>query len=102
MDEGVNRQGETMGFAGARVDVAEGDPLAVEDFDAVVGQGDAMDVARQVLGGVVAVAGVLEVDGPGLAEDPRIEPGEPFCPTHLAPGLCPNPLLWLAGASVLR
>jgi hypothetical protein len=35
-----------------------------------------LDIARQVLGGVVAVAGMLEVDGPGFAEDRRIEPGE--------------------------
>jgi hypothetical protein len=75
-EEGVNRQDEATGLTGARADVAEGDSFAVEGLEAVVGQGDAMDVARQVLGGVVAVAGMLEVDGPGLAEDPRIEPGE--------------------------
>jgi hypothetical protein len=72
-EEGMVGQGQAAGLAAARVDVAEGDPLAVEALDALVGESDAVDVAREVLGGVVAVAGVLEVDGPGLAEEGGVE-----------------------------
>lgn len=72
-DEGVNRQGESSGLMGARIDVAEGDVVVFEGFDAFVGQSDPMDVAGEILGGVLAVAGALRVDVPGLAEDRGID-----------------------------
>lgn len=72
-DEGVDGQGEVPGLVGAGADVAEGDLAVVEGFDAVVGERDAMDVAREVFGSVRAVASVLEVGDPALAEDRWID-----------------------------
>ena len=63
-DEGLNGQGEMSGLVGARVDVAESDTALIGGFDAVVGEGDAMDIAGEVLGGVLAIARVLKVDVP--------------------------------------
>jgi len=44
-DEVVNGKGDAAGLAGTGVGVAEGDPAVLEAFDAVVGQGHAVDVA---------------------------------------------------------
>lgn len=72
-DEGMDGKGETSSLVCARAGIAEGDAAVLEGFDAVVGEGDAMDIAGEVLGGVLAVASVLEVDVPGCAEDRRID-----------------------------
>jgi hypothetical protein len=72
-DEGVDGQGEMSCLVCARAGIAEGDAAVLEGFDAVVGEGDAMDIAGEVLGGVLAVASVLKVDVPGCAEDRRID-----------------------------
>ena len=55
-NEGVHRQRQAPGLPGARVGVAEGDMAMVEAFDAVVGEGDAVDVAGEIEGGVGASA----------------------------------------------
>lgn len=47
-DEGVDWQGETSGLVCARAGIAEGDAAVLEGFDAVVGEGDAMDIAGEV------------------------------------------------------
>jgi hypothetical protein len=67
-DEGLDGESEAPGLVCARADVAEGDTAVIEGFDAVVGEGDAMDIAGEVLGGVLAVASV-----PRFAEDCRLE-----------------------------
>jgi hypothetical protein len=72
-DEGVDGKGQSPGLVSAGGGVAEGDAAMIEGFDAIVGDRDAMGIAGKVLGGVLAVAGVLEVDVPGLAEDRRID-----------------------------
>jgi hypothetical protein len=72
-DEGVDGKGEMSDLVCARAGIAEGDSAVFEGFDAVVGEGDPMDIAGEVLGGVLAVASVLEVDVPGFAEDLRID-----------------------------
>ncbi len=53
-DEGVDGKGETSSLVCARAGIAEGDAAILEGFDAVVGEGDAMDIAGEVLGGVLA------------------------------------------------
>jgi len=63
-NEGVHRQRQAPGLPGARVGVAEGDMAMVEAFDAVVGEGDAVDVAGEIEGGVGAGADRLDVDRP--------------------------------------
>jgi len=72
-DEGVDGKGEMPGLLCARAGIAKGDAAVLKGFDAVVGDGDAMDIAGEVLGGVLAVASVLEMDVPGFAEDRRID-----------------------------
>ena len=72
-DEGVDGKSEMSGLVCARADIAEGDVAVLKGFDAVVGEGDPMDIAGEVLCGVLAVASVLEVDVPGFAEDRRID-----------------------------
>ena len=47
-DEGVDGKGETSGLVCARAGIAEGDAAVLEGFDAVVGEGDAMDIAGEV------------------------------------------------------
>lgn len=54
-------------------DVAEGDPFAIEPLEAVVGDRHAVDVAREVLGGVLTITGVLQVDDPGLSEEVGVD-----------------------------
>lgn len=53
-DEGVDGKGETSGLVCARAGIAEGDAAVLEGLDAVVGDGDTMDIARKVLGGVLS------------------------------------------------
>lgn len=72
-DEAVGGQDEAFGLMGTGIDVAEGDAVVFEGFDAVVGQRDAMDVAGEILGGVLAAARELKVDVPGLVEERRID-----------------------------
>jgi hypothetical protein len=72
-DEAVDGQGEALGLLGAGIDVAESDAVVFEGFDAIVGQSDPMDVAGEILGGVLTVAGELRMDVPTLAEDSRID-----------------------------
>jgi len=62
-----------LGLICAGIDVAEGDAVVFEGFDAVVGQSDAVDVAGEIFGGVLTVSCELSVDVPGLAEDRRID-----------------------------
>jgi hypothetical protein len=62
-DELLDREGHPAGLLCPRVNVAEGDMLAVERFDALVGDGDAVDVSGEVLGGPLARAGMLQLDG---------------------------------------
>jgi len=45
----------------------------IEGFDAVVGEGDTMNIAGEVLDGVLAVAGMFEMDVPRFAEERRID-----------------------------
>ena len=71
-DEGVGGKGEPPGFVSAGGDVAEGNAAVLKGFDAVIGDRDAMSIAGEVLGSVLAAAGVLEVDVPGFAEDRQI------------------------------
>lgn len=78
-DEGVNGKGEMSGLVCARADIAEGDAAVIEGFDAVVGESDTMDISGKVLGSVLAVASVLEVDVPGFAEDRRIDLPQEVC-----------------------
>jgi len=72
-DEAVDGQCEAFGLMCAGIDVAEGDAVVFEGFDAVVGQRDATDVAGEILGGVLAVSRELRLNVPGLAEDRRID-----------------------------
>lgn len=66
-------QGQATRLVGSGVDVAEGDAVVFEPFDALVGEGDAVHVAGEVGGGMIAVAGVLEMDGPGFAPEEGVE-----------------------------
>ncbi|MFY9824555.1 MAG: hypothetical protein WAM82_24475 [Thermoanaerobaculia bacterium] len=59
-DEGLDGKGEVSRLLSAGTDIAESDATVVEGFDAVVGEGDAMSIAGEVLGSVLAVASVLE------------------------------------------
>jgi hypothetical protein len=73
-DEVGRGERHAAGVPTAGVGVAEGDsssPLAA--LDAVVGEGDPKDVAREVEGGVLAAADLLDVNVPGLLEDFRRE-----------------------------
>ena len=72
-DERVHREGETSGLVRARVGVAEGDPALVESVQAVVGERDAVDVAREIERGLLAAADRLEVDRPGFLPHARID-----------------------------
>src|SRR4029077_18352448 len=72
-DKGVNGKSEATGLVSAGTDVAKRDSAVIEGLDAVIGDRDAMDVAREVLGGVLAIASFLKVDIPGFAEDSRID-----------------------------
>ena len=65
-DEALHGQGAGASLVGAGVAVAEDDVVAVIGHDALVGDCDAMDVAREVGGDAGAVAGVLDVDDPGF------------------------------------
>ena len=47
-DEDVHRERQAPGLARAGVGVAEGDAAVLKAFDAVVGEGDAVDVAGDV------------------------------------------------------
>lgn len=71
-DEGLDGESKAPGLMCARVDVAESDTVVIEGFDTVVGESDTMGIAGEVLGGVLAVAGVLKMDVPRFAEDRRI------------------------------
>ena len=53
-DEGVDGKGEVPGLVCARAGIAEGDAAVIQGFDAVIGDGDTMDIAGEVLGGVLA------------------------------------------------
>lgn len=79
-DKGVNGKSEAAGLVSAGTDVAKGDAPMLEGLDAVIGDRDAMDVAREVLGGVLPIASFLEVDVPGFAEDCRIDLAQKTCP----------------------
>lgn len=72
-EEGVHRECDTARFTGAGVRVAEGDVVLLEAFDAVVGERDAVDVAREIEQGVLAGADLLHVDGPPLIPDGGID-----------------------------
>jgi len=53
----------------AGVDVSEGDAVVLEALDAFVGEGDAVDVASQILGDGHAIASVLDLEGPATGEE---------------------------------
>lgn len=72
-DEGKDGESEAPGLVSARADIAEGDATKIEGLDAVVGDCDAMGIAGEILGSVLTVAGVLEVDVPGFAEDGGVD-----------------------------
>jgi hypothetical protein len=69
-DELLGRQRQAPGLAGAAVGVAEGDAAVFEALDTVVGQGDTIDVAREVEGGLFAGADLLDVDPPVALGNP--------------------------------
>jgi hypothetical protein len=66
-------QGHAAGLAGLGVGVAEGDPAMLEGPNPVVGEGDAVDVTGEIEGGVVTVADLLDMDGPGAGPDGRVD-----------------------------
>ena len=71
--EVLDRKGHAAGLAGLGVGVAEGDPALLEALDARVGEGDAVDVTGEVEGGVVTVADLLDMGGPGAGPDGRVD-----------------------------
>ena len=71
-DEVLDRERHAAGLVGSGVGVAESDPAVLEAFDAVVGEGDAVDVAREVEGGALAVADLLDVDNPRGVPVPEV------------------------------
>lgn len=70
-DEDVDREGQAAGWVSARVRVGEGDAAMREAFETLVGEGDAIDIAREIEGGVLAAPDGLDVDGPGTLPDGR-------------------------------
>lgn len=65
-EEGLDGKRDTPGITGAGVRVAESDAVLLEVLDAVVGEGDAIDVTREVEQGVLTRADLLHVHGPRL------------------------------------
>ena len=51
------------------VPIAEGDLVVLNSFQTAVGEGDAEDVAAQVVEDLLAAAGVLAVHDPGQGPD---------------------------------
>ena len=72
-DEGVHRQRFASGLTRARVGEAEGDAAEREALEAVVGEGHAVDVAREVARGVLAASDLLHMHGPGSLPDRGID-----------------------------
>jgi hypothetical protein len=54
---------------GPIVPIAEGDLLVLDSFQTTVGDGDAEDVAAQIVEDLLAAPGVLAVDDPRLRPD---------------------------------
>ena len=71
-DEVLNEERHAAGLVGSGVGVGEGDPAVLEAFDAVVGESDAVDVAREVEGRALAVADLLDVGDPGCVVVPEV------------------------------
>jgi hypothetical protein len=63
-DEDIDRQCHALALVSARVRVSEGDVVVFEAFEAVVGKGHAVDVAREVERGLLAAADLLDMDDP--------------------------------------
>jgi len=71
-DEVLDEESHAAALVGSGVGVAESDPAVLEAFDAVVGEGDAVDVAREVEGRALAVADLLDVGDPGCVLVPEV------------------------------
>jgi hypothetical protein len=64
LDERVDREREVPCLLRACVGVAEGDVVVVEPDEPRIGEGDVKDIAGQIPEGMVAMADLLEMDGP--------------------------------------
>jgi len=88
-NEVLDLERHAAGLEGSGVGVAEGDLVVLEAFDAVVGEGDTVDVAREVEGRALAVADLLDVGDPGFVFVPKVgigfvyEPGTSEGVSHL-------------------
>ncbi len=71
-DKVLDRERHAAGLEGSGVGVAEGDLVVLEAFDAVVGECDTVDVAREVEGRELAVADLLDVGNPGFVFVPKV------------------------------
>jgi len=63
---------DAAALVGSGVGVAESNPALLEAFDSVVGDGNAVDVAREVESRVLAVADLLDVDHPWFVFGPEV------------------------------
>jgi len=63
---------DAAALVGSGVGVAESNPALLEAFDSVVGDGNAVDVAREVESRVLAVADLLDVDHPWFGFGPEV------------------------------
>src|SRR5258706_12752944 len=68
-DEFDSRQSDPLYLLGAIVAIPEADRAIVDGFDAAVGDGDAKDVASEVIENLVATAGVLGMNDPVFLPD---------------------------------
>ncbi len=83
-------QGHFAGLAGIGVAIAEGDRLIVVMEDGRVGQGDTVDVAREVLQRLLAIAHGFYVHDPVDVPDLGRNGGEGFWGEPLHSGLEPR------------
>jgi hypothetical protein len=68
-DEASRGERQAPGACAPRIGVAEGDLVVLEALDAMVGESDAVDVAGEIEGGLVAGADLVDVDVPGFRAD---------------------------------
>ena len=83
LDERVHRERQPSGLVGARVRVAEGDATVREGFDPVIGEGDVIDVAREIARRVRSAPDLLDVHGPRACPHGGID--------RIMPNLLPAP-----------
>jgi len=71
----VNRQRHGARLAGGRVRVPKGDAPVGEAGEPLIGQPDAIDVAREIERRLCARADLLDMDGPPTSPDARVDGG---------------------------